>query len=380
MSPSTDAKIWDKEIPVPPETIAYVDDAVKAKMPEGTQVGRIIPSGSSYWARTAKIETKDQEGNEVLYFIKVHQGGDSKKLVFGEYHSMKTLWAVMPELVARPYGYGTYEKMEDVHFFLCSFHELSNKVPDINDFPALVAELHKRKPSPDGKFGFPYETFGGRLPQNFPVTSSWEETFKSGMEYIFKNEENTHGYDEDMAQLRKGIIEKVIPRLIRPLETGPNKIQPRLVHGDLWDGNCAIDAITKRPVVFDATCLWAHNEYELGTWQKRHKLNLLYVEEYTKHFERSEPKEDFEDRVLLYTMRFNLHASSLHPGNTYFRNLVREDMRKLVNKFPGGYEAWINQREFAQNNIGALLPDTLPSLDSRGSATLQGSAQVEAVV
>lgn len=55
-------------------------------------------------------------------------------------------------------------------------------------------------------------------------------------------------------------------------------------------------------------------------------------------------------------------------------------MRKLVNKFPGGYEAWINQREFTQNNIGALLPDTLPSLDSRGSATLQGSAQVEAVV
>ncbi len=192
--------------------------------------------------------------------MQAHQGETGHNLVRGEYHSMSTLWSVMPEIVAKPYGYGTYEKMEDVHFFLCSFHELTEDIPDINEFPALVAELHRRQTSPDGKFGFPYETFGGRLPQFFPVTNSWEETFTSGMERTFDGEENTHGYDKDMAQLRKAIMEKVIPRLIRPLETGPNKIQPRLVHGDLWDGNCSVDADTNRPVIFDATCLWAHNE------------------------------------------------------------------------------------------------------------------------
>lgn len=173
---------------------------------------------------------------------------------------MSTLFDVMPEIVAKPYGYGTYEKMEDIHFFLCSFHELTGDIPKIDDFPALVAELHSRKTSSDGTFGFPYETFGGRNPQLFPVSTSWEETFTSGMQRIFDSEENTHGYDEDMAQLRKAIIEKVIPRLIRPLETGPDKIQPRLVHGDLWDGNCSVDMNTGKPVIFDATCLWAHSE------------------------------------------------------------------------------------------------------------------------
>ncbi|KAI0109258.1 Fructosamine kinase-domain-containing protein [Nemania sp. FL0031] len=345
MAPSTDTSIWNQEIPVPEKAISYVDDAVKEKMPQGTKVRSIVPSGFSYWARTARIETLGPEGNVVSYFIKVHQGEPGCKLVFGEFQSMKTLWDVMPELVVRPYGYGTYEKMEDIHFFLCSFHELSEGIPSLDKFPALVAELHRRKISPDGTFGFPYETFGGRLPQFFPVTNSWEETFKSGVERTFDIEEKSHGFDEDMTQLRKGIIEKVIPRLLRPLETGPNKIQPRLVHGDIWDGNCGTDANTNAPVIFDATCLWAHNEYELAPWQpERHAMNWPYIEKYTEHFDKSEPKEDFEDRVLLYSMRFNLHASALYPGNTRFRNIVREDMRKLVEKFPGGYEAWLKNK------------------------------------
>ncbi|KAI1119198.1 Fructosamine kinase-domain-containing protein [Nemania sp. NC0429] len=349
MAPSTDPSIWNQEIAVPAEVIEYVDDAVRAKMPGGTKILSIVRSGSSYWARTAKIKTIGPEGHEVSYFIKVHQGADGYRLVLGEYHSMKTLWAAMPELVARPYGYGTYEKMDDIHFFLCSFHELSGGIPDIASFPALVAELHNRHISPDGTFGFPYQVFGGRLAQFFPVTNSWEETFRSGIQSIFDNEEKAQGSDEDMAQLRKAIVEKVIPRLLRPLETGPDKIQPRLVHGDLWDGNCSMDINTNKPVVFDATCLWAHNEYELGPWQPtRHEMSKQpYIEQYTMYFKPSNPKEDFEDRILLYSMRFNLHASSLYPGNTRFRNIVREDMRKLVEKFPGGYEAWLNERQAA---------------------------------
>ncbi|KAJ3571783.1 hypothetical protein NPX13_g5262 [Xylaria arbuscula] len=297
MAPSTDPSIWNQPVSVPEEAISYVDDAVIEKMPEGTKVLSIARSGSSYWAQTAKITTVNSKGNEISYFIKVNQGEDGHKLVRGEYHSMTTLYDAMPELVVKPYGYGSYKKMEDTHFFLCSFHELKNGVPDINVFPALVAELHNRKTSPDGTFGFPYETYGGRLPQFFPVSTSWEETFASGLQRTFNGEEKSQGYDEDMAQLRGAIMNKVIPRLIRPLETGPDKIQPRLVHGDLWDGNCAIDVKTGKPVIFDATCLWAHSEYELGPWQPlRHTINQRYIER------------------------------------------VREDMRKLVEKFPHGYQ------------------------------------------
>ncbi|KAK5632690.1 hypothetical protein RRF57_008404 [Xylaria bambusicola] len=80
---------------------------------------------------------------------------------------------------------------------------------------------------------------------------NWEETFTSELQRIFDSEKNTQSYDEEVARLRKAIIEKVIPRLVRPLETGPHKILPRLVHGDLWDGNCGVDENTGKPVVFD---------------------------------------------------------------------------------------------------------------------------------
>ncbi|KAI1282953.1 hypothetical protein F5Y07DRAFT_202613 [Xylaria sp. FL0933] len=110
--------------------------------------------------------------------MQAHQGKTGYNLVLGDFHAMSALWNVIPEIVARLYGYGTYEKMEDGHFFLCSFHELTDDIPEIDEFPALVAEMHRRL---DGKFRFPYEVYGGRLPHFSPVTDSWEETFPSGL-------------------------------------------------------------------------------------------------------------------------------------------------------------------------------------------------------
>ena len=73
-------------------------------------------------------------------------------------------------------------------------------------------------------------------------------------------EELQHGHDEDMVQLRTLIINKAIPRLLRPLETGGRSIAACLVHGDLWDGNTGVDRKTGKPVIFDACSLYAHHE------------------------------------------------------------------------------------------------------------------------
>ncbi|RYO99145.1 hypothetical protein DL766_009971 [Monosporascus sp. MC13-8B] len=134
MAPSTDPSIWTQGITIPENAISYIDEAVKPVL-------SIEPSGSSYWARTAKISTIGQDGREVAYFAKAHQGQIGQDMVFGEYQATKALWDVMPEMVARPYGYGTYEKTEDIHFILLSFRNLTNSTRDIHDFPPLVAEL-----------------------------------------------------------------------------------------------------------------------------------------------------------------------------------------------------------------------------------------------
>jgi hypothetical protein len=43
------------------------------ELPEGTQILEISPSGASYWARTAKIETVNAQGEAFDYFVKVSE-------------------------------------------------------------------------------------------------------------------------------------------------------------------------------------------------------------------------------------------------------------------------------------------------------------------
>lgn len=54
----------------------------------------------------------------------------------------------------------------------------------------------------------------------------------------------------------------VIPRLLRPLDTGGRQIQPRHIHGDMWADKASTNVDTKLPVIYDGACLYAHNESE----------------------------------------------------------------------------------------------------------------------
>lgn len=57
---------------------------------------------------------------------------------------------------------------------------------------------------------------------------------------------------------------KIIPRLLRPLESEGRTLTPCIVHGDLWDGNASVDVNTGHPMIFDGTPLYAHNECKLS--------------------------------------------------------------------------------------------------------------------
>lgn len=173
---------------------------------------------------------------------------------------MSALYDAMPDIVPKPLGWGTYENQHDVHFFLCNFHEMTDDIPDVTNFPSMLAQLHKNGVSPNGKFGFPITTYQGRLPQDTTECDTWEECFTRSIQRFFEQEEESQGYDEEMVELRNAILKKVIPRLLRPLETGGRKVLPRLVHGDLWDGNTSVDVATDLPVIFDACSSYAHNE------------------------------------------------------------------------------------------------------------------------
>lgn len=73
---------------------------------------------------------------------------------------MTALYNVMPEMVARPVGWGEFETLEDTWFLVMQFYQLSGDVPDPYPFAQLVADLHKKGVAPHGEFGIPWDVYG----------------------------------------------------------------------------------------------------------------------------------------------------------------------------------------------------------------------------
>ncbi|KAJ4386034.1 hypothetical protein N0V93_008926 [Gnomoniopsis smithogilvyi] len=337
-------KDYEGEIEVPVEAIQIVDSNVIQKLPPGTEVTGITSHGASFWTRTARLDAVT-EGSKCQYFLKTSHGERGRSMMSGEFKSMTTIHDVAPTLVPLPIAWGSYDSMQDVHFFLCEFRNMTDELPDMETFPAKIAELHRNGTSPDGRFGFYVTSYHGQTPIEHGWSDTWEEYFTRTTRALLSLEQEAQGHNEQILKLSDAFLNKVIPRLLRPLQTGGRNIKPALIHGDLWHGNASMDADTNEPVIFDAACFYAHNEYELGVWrQPWNKLNKPYRSRYYRHFPHSEPTEDFEDRNLLYATRVNILDSILYKGEESYREMVISSMEELVNKYPGGYEEWKSGR------------------------------------
>ena len=74
--------------------------------------------------------------------------------------------------------------------------------------------------------------------------------------------EGQEDLDSESRQLFETVLEKVAPRLLRPLETGGRHIRPCLIHRDLYSGNVSVETATGAPILYGTTCLYAHNEWK----------------------------------------------------------------------------------------------------------------------
>ncbi len=177
-----------------------------------------------------------------------------------EFESMAAIYNVAPDFAPRPIAWGSYEAVPDTYFFLCEFRDFGSEMPELEDFTLRLARLHKNSQSPNGKFGFHLTTYAGNLPQMVEWEASWETFFAKSLRYALDLEVKAKGPDPELDLLLPIIFDKVIPRLLRPLETNGRSIKPSLVHGDLWFANSGRDTETGDSIIFDACCFYAHNE------------------------------------------------------------------------------------------------------------------------
>ena len=113
-------------------------------------------------------------------------------------------------------------------------------------------------------------------------------------------------------------LEKVVPRLLLPLQENGRVLKPSLIHGDCHDYNTAMDPGTGTAFVFDACSFYGHNEYDTGNWRTpRHILSdKAYIDAYKKLIPVSEPAEDWDARNRLYSLPYNIGNTLYIPGST----------------------------------------------------------------
>ncbi|XWW95650.1 hypothetical protein V2A60_003616 [Cordyceps javanica] len=255
-------------------------------------------------------------------------------MVMGEFESMKTIHSVVPGFVPRPIAWGQYATIPDTYFYLCEYREMIDNMPDPADFTRLLARLHQDGESPSGRFGFHTTTYAGNLPQRVGWEDSWEVFFAKSMRYALDLEIERNGQSAQLSALSDKLFARVIPRLLRPLESNGRSLRPSLVHGDLWYANSGIDVNSGQLLIFDACCFYAHHEYEFGQWRPPcNRFGEEYIAAYISQQPISKPEEDFFGRLDLYRLRFDTHVSALFPASVDLRKQVIDVMRDLVERY-----------------------------------------------
>ncbi|KAK1761730.1 Fructosamine kinase-domain-containing protein [Phialemonium atrogriseum] len=325
--------------PEPGDQQYEIDPNILAALPEVAEVLEATHHGESAWAKAMRIKVRHTDGSEECYFMKVSTGYHGREALKGEFASTSAIYSITPDFCPKPLAWGTFQDDPESHFYLCKFYDFTEGLPEPISFCKKLARLHSSHTSPEGKFGFHCTTYNGDLPQDNTWVDTWEAFFSNGLRHVLRVREERAGPSQKLDALLPPLFDKVIPRLLRPLESGGRKIEPSLVHGDLWCGNAGIiDESSEEGIVYDPASFWAHNEYELGNWRPvRNKFTQRYFEAYHSHIPKAEPEEDYDDRNALYSLRFNLHAAALFPGTESFLDMAIEEIWRLTERYPEGY-------------------------------------------
>lgn len=239
----------------------------------------------------------------------------------GEYEAECEIYQTAPWFIPRPYTWGRCKNASvPTYFILKQFCDMSMHLPEPTQFCGKLAKLHAISQSPTGKFGFHVPTVQGYVAQVVDWQSSWAQCFSNLIAGLVKLDLETHGPWKEFEDAVEETITHVIPRLLGVLESDGRTVKPCLIHGNMWEGNCATSLETGDILIFDAGCIYGHNELELGMWRSERVRfrSKTYMRQYLRNFGISEPADEFDDRNRLYCIKHNI-VHSIHQAGSYVR-------------------------------------------------------------
>lgn len=169
------------------------------------------------------------------------------------------------------------------------------------------------------QFGFPVTTCCGYLPQDNEWRESWPEFFAK------KIHQHVQWAQENYNDRKVGSVwSTLMPNLYKLFKD--IKIEPALLHGDLWGGNAG--EADGAPVIFDPASFYGHAEYDLAI----SKMFGGFGRDYFNSYHNVLPKQQgFDDRQDIYMM-FHYFNHWNHFGGGY-RGSTMQLMEKLAKKY-----------------------------------------------
>ncbi|KAH9898724.1 Fructosamine kinase-domain-containing protein [Xylariomycetidae sp. FL2044] len=312
-----------------------LDEAVIRALPQGMKAESAFSYGVSAWSFTAKVNATDANGQPTPFFLKYVAGELGKHQLEGEFTGMTELHKVAPRFVPKPVAWGQLKSSaQETYFFLIEFKKFGPGLPDPVLLGERLAAMHLQSASPNGKFGFPVQTFDGARLQYVGFEDKWTPFFAKLLDVAYNQAVETNGFWPELDIVYKRVQSHLIPRLIGALESDGRSVTPMLIHGDLWDGNLAVESETGDPWIFDCAAYYGHNEMELGIWRaQRHQLKAkAYRREYLRNCEPSEPEDEWDDRNRLYAAKTNFMHGACFVGSPSLQEAFH-DMLYLVQKY-----------------------------------------------
>ncbi|KAI5259373.1 fructosamine kinase [Aureobasidium subglaciale] len=324
-----------------------IDSAVAQLLSLNLKETTVSGSGVSSFSSTSKITTKLDDGTTKQYFLKTGSGGEASVMFEGEHASLSAIQKAVPALCPKSYGHGAFADTPSKHFLVTDFVDLSSRFSSnaSSSAPSLAAKLAKLHstpaPPPPGesspKFGFPTTTCCGETPQDNSIKSSWAEFYaENRLIFIMKRSEKKNGVDKDLRSLVETMCSKVVPRLIGDDHLNGGKgVTPVVVHGDLWSGNASLGKLpgmeAPEDVIYDSSACYAHSEFELGIVKMFGGFGGSFLKEYHELLAKTEPADEYADRVALYELYHHLNHHAMFGGG--YRSGAVSIMSKLIQKY-----------------------------------------------
>lgn len=196
-------------------------------------------------------------------------------------------------------------------------------------------------------FGFHLDTFHAKKPQCNQWCHDWNEFFSRVLRLDIGRLLQARANDQHFLDLVEflplaiDLVEKVVPRLLIPLQSKGRTIKPIMVIGDLQMGDLRRDRTTGRlGLAYLGACYYAHHEMGLvkmlNAWapgDDAERDQLLQLYEWKVGF--SEPVCEYNDRLLLYALQTKMRSLTEDASQ---KGWFLQGMRYLVEKYPRAYD------------------------------------------